>query len=331
MWAVSAGLDDDEDRWLGEGWDTRSKKLVLNIGGTKITVPLSMEYAPFYATGVAIEEARRGVVKPMDSAGRIISSFIDAYVPFKGLYSYDSDNKPMDAMAAGMPTVLRPGFEAATNRNAFGSKIVPENDFTKDRPDNLKMNRNTKGSAYDSAAQGIAAAGEVLGAGRYENDITKVSPETLKHWWRTYTGGLGTFIGDSVGLSKLALDDPKAIEMADVPVVKAFAKGQDVSAIRGRFYEMSKEIRTTAEEFKQAKKAGDADAMDQILNTPSKAQLLGLERIVTKTTQAAAKLRDEEVTINADKSIPLIERRAAIKELQRQEEEMYRAAIEAFK
>ncbi|MCK8322733.1 hypothetical protein LXA12_17565, partial [Erwinia amylovora] len=84
-----------------------------------------------------------------------------------------------------MPTVLRPGFEAATNRNAFGSKIVPENDFTKDRPDNLKMNRNTKGSAYDSAAQGIAAAGEVLGAGRYENDITKVSPETLKHWWRT--------------------------------------------------------------------------------------------------------------------------------------------------
>jgi hypothetical protein len=132
-------------------------------------------------------------------------------------------------------------------------------------------------------------------------------------------------------LAKLALDDPKAIEMADVPVVKSFAKGQDVSAIRGRFYEMTKDIRATAEEFKQAKKAGDGDALDKILNTPSKAELLGLEKIVTKTTQAAAKLRDAEVDINADKSMPLIEKRAAIKELQAQEEALYRAAIEAFK
>jgi N12 class adenine-specific DNA methylase len=331
MWAAAQGLDGDEDRWLGEGWDTRSKKLVLNIGGTKITIPLSMEFAPFYAAGVAIEEARRGAVKPIDSAGRIISSFIDAYVPFKGLYNYDSDNKPLDAATSAVPTVLRPAVEAATNRNTFGSKIVPENDFTKDRPDNLKMNRNTKGTPFDSAAQGIAAAGEMLGEGRYENGLTKISPETLKHWWRTYTGGLGTFIGDSVGLGKLALDDPKAVEMADVPVVKAFAKGQDVTAIRGRFYEMTKDIRATAEEFKQAKKAGDGEAMDKILNTPSKAELLGLERIVTKTTQAAAKLRDAEVDINADKTMPLAERRAAIKELQAQEEALYRAAIEAFK
>jgi hypothetical protein len=331
MWAASQGIDDDEDRWLGEGWDVRSKKLVMNIGGKKIVVPLSLEFAPFFAAGVALEEARRGAVTKTEATGRLLSSFIDAYVPFKGLFSYDSDNKPLDAATALTPTLLRPFVESATNRNAFGSKIVPESDFTKDRPDNLKMNRNSKGTMFDTAAQGIASAGEMVGAGRYENDITKVSPEMLKHWWRTYTGGLGTFIADMGGLAKLGAEDPTVIEMADVPVLKAFAKGQDVAPIRGRFYDLSKDARAASTEFKQAKKAGDDEAIDAILNNPSKAELLGMERLVSKTTKAAAALRDEMVDINADKAMALSEKRAALKVLEKDEEELYRSAISAFK
>jgi hypothetical protein len=331
MWAASQGIDDDEDRWLGEDWDVRSKKLVMNIGGKKIVVPLSLEFAPFFAAGVALEEARRGAVTKTEATGRLLSSFIDAYVPFKGLFSYDSDNKPLDAATALTPTLLRPFVESATNRNAFGSKIVPESDFTKDRPDNLKMNRNSKGTMFDTAAQGIASAGEMAGAGRYENDITKVSPEMLKHWWRTYTGGLGTFIADMGGLAKLGAEDPTVIEMADVPVLKAFAKGQDVAPIRGRFYDLSKDARAASTEFKQAKKAGDDEAIDAILNNPSKAELLGMERLVSKTTKAAAALRDEMVDINADKAMALSEKRAALKALEKDEEELYRSAIGAFK
>jgi Large polyvalent protein associated domain 38 len=331
MWAASQGIDDDEDRWLGEDWDVRSKKLVMNIGGKKIVVPLSLEFAPFFAAGVALEEARRGAVTKTEATGRLLSSFIDAYVPFKGLFSYDSDNKPLDAVTALTPTLLRPFVESAINRNAFGSKIVPENEFTKDRPDSLKMNRNTKGTLFDSAAQGIALAGEAAGAGRYENDITKVSPEMLRHWWRTYTGGLGTFIADMGGLAKLGAEDPTVIEMADVPVLKAFAKGQDVAPIRGRFYDLSKDARAASTEFKQAKKAGDDEAIDAILNNPSKAELLGMERLISKTTKAAAALRDEMVDINADKAMALAEKRAALKALEKDEEELYRSAIGAFK
>ncbi len=331
MWAAGQGIDDDEDRWLGEGWEVRSKKLVMNIGGKKIVVPLSLEFAPFFAAGVALEEARRGAVTATEASGRLMSSFIEAYVPFRGLFSYDSDNKPLDAVTAVVPTVLRPAIESTTNRNAFGSKIVPESDFTKDRPDNLKMNRNTKGTMFDSAAQGIASAGEAMGAGRYENDITKVSPETLKHWWRTYTGGLGTFIADMGSLGKMAAQDASVIEMADVPVVKAFAKGQDVSPIRGRFYDLAKEARAASTEFKQAKAAGDSDAMDAILNSPKKSELLGLERMIIKTTSAAAALRDEMVDINADTELSLAEKRAKLKELEKEEEALYRDAIEAFR
>jgi hypothetical protein len=251
-----------------------------------------------------------------------LSSFIDAYVPFKGLFSYDSDNKPLDAATALTPTLLRPFVEAATNRNAFGSKIVPESDFTKGRPDNLKMNRNTKGTMFDTAAQGIASAGEVAGAGRYENDISKVSPEMLKHWWRTYTGGLGTFIADMGGLAKLGAEDPTVIEMADVPVLKAFAKGQDVAPIRGRFYEMTKEVRALNAQNKLAQNNGES-----IENAPNKVTM----KWITKAVESSAEIRDEMVDVLADKKLSLADRREKVKSLEKDEEKVYRNVIELLK
>jgi hypothetical protein len=232
---------------------------------------------------------------------------------------------------ATVPTMLKPGVQIATNRNAFGSQMVPDNEFTKDRPDNLKMFRGTKGTAYDAAAQGIAQGGELLGSGRYENDITKVSPETLKMLWRTYTGGLGQFVTDAAGLASVGMQDPKGLEAADVPVVKDFVKPNDVKAIRGRFYELTKDARAVSEEFKQAKKAGDDAAMEDIESRPEKAELLGLDKLIKSTTKAAAGIRDEMVDINQDKSLSLADKRAQLKALEKEEEALYRDAIKAFK
>jgi hypothetical protein len=228
--------------------------------------------------------------------------------------------------------VLKPAFQIAANRNSFGSQVMPENEFTKDRPDNLKMYRGTKGSVFDLTAQGIAKAGETLGAGRYENDMTKISPETLKMLWRTYTGGLGSFVTDMGGLANIAAQDAGNLEVADVPVIKDFVKGgTDVRQIRGRFYDLSKEARAASTEFKQAKKAADDEAMDDILNRPEKAELLGLDKMISATTKAAATLRDEMVDINADKTLSLTDKRAKLKELEQAEAEIYRDAIAAFK
>jgi hypothetical protein len=232
---------------------------------------------------------------------------------------------------AAVPTVLKPGMQIATNRNAFGSQVVPDNEFTKDRPDNLKMFRGTKGTPYDAAAQGIAKAGEALGAGTYENDISKVSPETLKMLWRTYTGGLGQFVTDLGGLGNIAAKDAGTIEAADVPVVKDFVKSNPVAPVRSRYYELTKGARAVAEEFKQAKKAGDDKAMDDILNRPEKAELIGLDRMIRSTGKAAAEIRDQMVDINADESLSLAEKRAQLKALEKEEEALYRDAIGAFK
>lgn len=330
FYAASSGMDDDKDRWLGEGWESRAKNMMFNIGGHTIKVPVSLEFAPFYAFGVAMAEAKRGAQSKMATAGHVVSSFIDAYFPLQGVFNSESDNHAMDAAMATVPTMLKPGVQIAANRNSFGSQVVPENEFTKDRPDNLKMFRGTKGTAYDAAAQGIAKVGEPTGAGTYENDITKVSPETLKLLWRTYTGGLGQFITDTGGLANVAAQDGTNLETADVPIVKDFVKPNNVNAIRGRFYDLTKEARASITEFEQAKKAGDDEALDKIMSSPEKEELVGLGRMIRSTTKAAAGIRDEMVDINADKTLSLAEKRAKLKELEKEEEALYRDAIKAF-
>lgn len=329
-YAAGQGMDDDKDRWLGEGWESRAKNLILNVGNARIKVPLSMEFSPFYAFGLAMAEAKRGESK-LKAAGHIVSSFLDAYFPLQGAFSSESDNHGLDAVSAVIPTVIKPAFQIATNRNAFGSQVVPDNELTKDRPDNLKMFKGTKGSAYDAAAQGIAAAGEALGSGRYENDITKVSPETLKMMWRTYTGGLGQFITDAAGFANVTAQDGGNVEASDIPVVKDFVKPNDVRPIRGRFYDLTKEARAAATEFQQAKKAGDGEAIDKIMDNPDKSELLGLDRLIKSTTKAASAIRDEMVDINADKELSLADKRAKLKALEREEEALYRDAIAAFR
>ncbi len=330
FYAASSGMDDDKDRWLGEGWESRAKNMMYNIGGHTIKLPVLLEFAPFYAFGVAMAEAKRGAQSKMATAGHVVSSFIDAYFPLQGVFNSESDNHGMDAAMATVPTMLKPGVQIAANRNSFGSQVVPENEFTKDRPDNLKMFRGTKGPAYDAAAQGIAKVGELTGAGTYENDITKVSPETLKLLWRTYTGGLGQFITDTGGLANVAAQDGTNLETADVPIVKDFVKPNNVNAIRGRFYDLTKEARASITEFEQAKKAGDDEALDKIMSSPEKEELVGLGRMIRSTTKAAAGIRDEMVDINADKTLSLAEKRAKLKALEKEEEALYRDAIKAF-
>ncbi|ACR15063.1 DarB-like antirestriction protein [Burkholderia phage BcepIL02] len=330
FFAGASGMDDDKDRWLGEGWETRSKNFIFGIGSHTLRVPLSQEFAPAYAIGVAMAEAMRGE-SAMKSAVRTVSSFIDAYFPLNGAYNPDSDNHSLDAFLSAVPTVIKPLAETSANRNHFGSQIVPDTPSTKAQPDNLKMYRATKGTVYDALAQQIAAAGELTGARRYENDLTKVSPETLKYVWRTYTGGLGQFVTDSIGAAGLATSDMGSMSSSDVPIVKDFWRQNDVKPLRSRYYDLAREAKAAAEEFHVAKKAADGEALDDIFARPEQSEMISLDRMTQRYSKAISAIRDEAVTVNADKTLSTEQKRARLKELEGEEEVLYRGALEAFK
>lgn len=330
FFAGASGMDDDKDRWLGESWDTRTRNFIYSIGNHTLRVPLSQEFAPVYAFGVAMAEAMRGE-SAMKSAVRIVSSFIDAYFPLHGAYNPDSDNHTLDGFLSAVPTVIKPLAETAANRNSFGSQIVPDTQSTKPLPDNLKMYRATKGTVYDALAQQIAAAGELTGARRYENDITKISPETLKYIWRTYAGGLGQFVTDSIGAAGMAASSAGSMTSNDVPIVKDFWKSNDVKPLRSRYYDLAREAKEAADEFRVAKKAADGEALDDIFARPEQGELVSLDRMTQRYGKAIAAIRDEQVLVNVDTTLTTEQKRARLKELEAEEETLYRGAIEAFR
>ncbi len=328
---ATQGMDDDKDRWLGEKWDIRAKNFRIHTGDHVVNIPVSQEFAPFYAFGVGAAEASRGENKASTSL-RVFSSLMDAYVPFRGLYEPDSDNHGMNALLALMPTLGQMPTQIATNRNSFGSQIVPDSMFTKDRPDNLKMNKGTKNTVYDKTAQAIASAGVAAGvADKYENDVTKISPETLKLLWANFAGGLGTFIADSASVTSMTAQDPGQVSRTDVPIVKDFVKPKDMKALRGRYSELTREARKVIAEMEAAKKAKDADAVSAILDDPVKGELARMSKIINSMRERGAAKRDEAVDIAADPSLTGPQKRAKLKELDIDEQELYRDAIEAFK
>lgn len=323
--AAGRGMDDDKDRWLGQSWEERTKNFRMKIGSHELVLPVSQEFAPFYAAGVAGAEALRGE-KPMTSAARLFSSMVDAYFPLQGAFKAESDNRLADVAQAAVPTLVKPLVETAFNRNSFGSQIVPESPQTKDRADTQKMFRGTKGTPYDTAAQTIAK----LGGGKYENDWSKVSPETLKYLWRTYTGGLGAFITDSAGAANIALRDPGSLDSGDVPIVKDFIKDENAKPLSNRYRNLAKEAQGAITEWRDIKKAGDGDAAELFGADQTKLQLAGMGKLIAQVNKAAAALSERKVDINADPSMSLAEKRAALKAIEAEEAELYRGAIGAF-
>lgn len=321
---AAMGMDEDKDRWLGEKWDTRTKNLRFRVGSTTINIPMSQEFAPFYAIGVAMGEVSRGE-SSMKAAANVLTSFLDAYYPMQGAVQPDSDNPSLDLLLAHIPTVGKVAAQIATNRNSFGSKVVPETENTKNRPDNLKMSRSTKGSVYDKAAQALAMGKP------YENDLSKVSPETIKLLWSTYTGGLGRFVADTVGAGNLARQGDVDMDVSDVPIVKDFVKPDNVNPIRSRFYDLSDEARKTVDEFNAAKKALDGEAMKEIASDPVKKAHIGLAKMVKSINEVQALYAEQAVAINADKKLNDADKRARLKKLEDEQEAIYRKAIEAFK
>jgi hypothetical protein len=330
FYAAAAGLDDDKDRWLGEQWDTRTKNLILGAGDHQFRFPMSQEFAPAYAFGVAMAEASRGESK-MKTAARLVSSFIDAYFPLH-VVKADSNDPGKDALMGMVPTIGLPAVQVILNRSTFGNPLMPESEQTKDRPDNLKMFRGTKNTAYDGAAQGIADFGVWAGlAGKYENDITKVSPETLKMLWRTYTGGLGTFVTDSIGVAAMAGKDVSQVETSDIPIIKDFYRKNTAHPIEGRFYDLADDAKNAIAEFESAKKMRDGAAVGEIVADNDKFRAIATATMVRKINKAQGDMKDQAVTINADKSMSDPAKREALKKLEVEQEALYRRGIEAFK
>ncbi len=313
--AALAALQFDDDEWDKIPDYEKDRNLLIRVGDSRIKIPVPYGYGFFFALGNVYRNIKSGT-SPMKTASHLASSFFEHFSPV---------GNPVQSPITMLPTAVKIAMEPALNVNDFGRKIVPESPFSDNKPDFMKMNRTTSGSLYDDSARGL---GRLTGGTKATSGAIDVSPETLKYWTRTMTGGTGAFVADLMHFGYVAGWHKEAPDLHEMPIVRKFAGTGRVSDARSAYWEKVEEATRAWDEYKAARKEHDQDGMNKLAGNKELFKLAGAAQ---DQRESISMLRDRQTELLNDETKPLGYRRMAVKELEKKEEALYQRILEAGK
>lgn len=167
----------------------------------------------------------------------------------------------------------------------------------------------------------------MTGGDKYQPGWVDVSPETLKSLIRTFTGGTGTFIGDTIGLAYRGLKGVTP-ELHEIPIVRKFTREERINDDRSRYFKAAEEARAAVEQLAAARKNHDTAAVTNIL--AEKRELIAMGRMAVDTGKMLKYKRDAEDKIMQDDTMPLPEKRRKIKAMEKEESVIYDRYMRVF-
>jgi hypothetical protein len=327
------GSDDDYERWLKISSNVKDRNLIIRTGqDTFITIPVPFGFGIFHSLGNAMFDLQRGSninELSVSIANSLLSNFSPVGNPLEGAKTWGTaDPKGFVEMIPGFAVgeLFRDAARIVANRSSFGSPIVPDSKFDVGRPDFLRLNRSTKGTSYDMLTRGIS---DLTGGTATQGGGIDMSPETLKFWANALTGGTGGFVSDIthlVGLGvRAGMDNPENDNLwpdrNEIPIWRDYSKQERVTDSRRAFWDASNEAKAALQDFRRATKAGDDDGARKVES--GRGELLSLGRIADNHAKQIKALRDRVDEINGDKTLSLAYQRGAIKQIEREEAEVY--------
>jgi predicted RNA methylase len=311
--AMRAG--EDEDKWKRIPANLKDRNLIFGVGDTKFMLPVPYGYGIFHSLGNAISDVAHGQ-SGWKSGIRLVASMFDNFSPFGN--PIDSEHGAFQLL----PTIPKMAMATSVNENNFGSPIMPDK-WNASKPDSQTMWRNTKGTVYDDVTQ---LMNKLSGGSKYKAGLVDVSPESLRFWVSSLTGGTGQFALDSINLGATTLQGATP-DLKEIPIVKAFTHEIGVQDARQAFWTAADEAKTAADEFSAAKKAGDRYAMMDIKK--SDGTLIALSKFAVKQQKMIKTLRDAQDSIRTS-NLSLATKKAKLKALERKEIAVYDKFLHSF-
>jgi DNA repair protein RadC len=309
---------DDGDEWEAIPDSVKDRNLIIPLGNKrKLTIPLPYGYSFFVSLANRLDAVMHGESAEKASI-RLASSLFENFSPVGNPIGDDPKGENLISM---LPTALKMVLQPAFGINDFGGPMRPE--YNASQPDNEKMWRGTRGSLYDHAAQGIAA----LHGSPYENNWNDVSPETLKYWVKTLTGGTGAFMADSASLLNV-LASGSTPDVSEVPFVRSAVRESTVKDMRAKFNELGKEAKGHVDAWKRAVDAGDDKAAGKY---EQDGELMALGEMLSGYKEQASALRDLMAEEMKRDDLSLSEKRLKQKMYEKQEADVYSEFIKQFK
>lgn len=301
------GGDDDKDKyWQFSKWDRRNNAIMwIPFTHEYVKIPLAQEFRAFYGIGDMIASKMMGGELAEESWSQYAEDLLGQVVDMLPL---DPTGYDGNIAVSLMPNAIRPVFELAFNVDFTGKPLFKDTEYNKYDPNFTKAYVGTPdwlvraskmvnsiGNDYPDVQQNSIDA---FGDPRYNLN----NPAVVDHVLSSYLGGAYTMGSQVLGVLTKALNDPKEIKVADIPLFSKFVSNPDDRPVTKKqgdeFWDMKENhdraANTLSKLKKQAKVDGDYSMLERFYGSEEYKQYKQDDVKVKKYEEDKKKERAEE-------------------------------------
>ena len=231
-------MTDSEDWEQFDDYVKDNYWMYLLPNGKALSIKAPYGYNVFKVMGSLVEEMIFGDTTLPEAGKRFVVSVNDAFNPIGG----------GSLLQAFSPTIADPFVQIVENKNFFGGPIMPEQPAYS--PKIADKKRYFKSARKQSKAI-TNWLNKITGGGEDISGWVDVSPETLDHFFDSYTGGVGKFVANTIETGTSLAVDGKFPSPTNVPIKRQFYKDQSEWVSRKLLRDMvndSKRIKYSAQQ-----------------------------------------------------------------------------------
>jgi hypothetical protein len=320
---MARGGDDDDREWENTPDYIKDRNLIFQFADKQITVPVAYGFGIFHAMGNYLSDLNHGADKS-EVAVKLASGMFENFSVFGNPIVGDDDNIET-RLSQLSPTLMKLMFGPEMNRDSLGRQIQPDKaSWNQSVPDSQNMFRSVRGTVYEDIAHFM---NDITGGNKYNPGAIDISPNTIKYWVTSLTGGAGRFVSD-ITTGSLNAAEGVSPEIENVPVLRKFIRQPGVGDSRSAFHKARKEAQNASDRFDKALKNGDVFISQQMLDENH--EIIALANYAKQASKMAAEARDAILQIQSDPDISKPEKKVRIKEIELQEQRVYDMFLEIF-
>lgn len=321
--AMRNGSDDDERKWKNTPSYVKERNLVINIGGYQATIPVSYGFGIFHQIGNILSDISHG--KSLTDAAWEMASALFTHFFIFGNPIVETKGEYEVRPSMVLPTMAKMVLGPEANIDGLGRPIYPVT-FSDSIPDSQRMTRGVRNTWYESTSSFLNDISG--GEDKYTKGVIDISPNVIKYWVESLTGGWGRFASDT---GQILYNAPQGVtpELQNIPVVRKLVRSPEaVSDTRGGFWSEANNVKREYEQFRRALKDNADFATTKTLDERN--DLIHLFKLQEKQGKLAARMRDEILRVQADKNLSAKARDIKIRQLEKQEDEAYKVFLRDF-
>jgi len=231
-------MTDSEDWEQFDDYVKDNYWMYLLPNGKALSIKAPYGYNVFKVMGSLIEEMIFGDTTLPEAGKRFVVSVNDAFNPIGG----------GSLLQAFSPTITDPFVQIVENKNFFGGPIMPEQPAYQPK---IADKKRYFPSARKQSKAITNWLNKITGGGEDISGWVDVSPETLDHFFDSYTGGVGKFVANTIESGTSLAVDGKFPSPTNVPIKRQFYKDQSEWVSRKLLRDMvneSKRIKYSAQQ-----------------------------------------------------------------------------------